>query len=364
MTCRCREAIQQLQENPHVEMAFYLYVVNMHHQLVGVASLRQLVTSRPDTLMHEIMQTEVVKVSTGEDQEEVARIVSRYDLAVPVVDEANRMLGIVTVDDVIDVLREEASEDMLKLVGAGEQLSEVQSVVDSVRSRLPWLAAAWLGGVGASFVITGYERTLAQLMTLAAFIPVVLGMGGNVGTQTLTIMVRSIATGRIGFRRTWAVLGREVGVGLVSRTRLRPGPGSNGLGHQLGWTGAGDHCPGGRTVDGRLHDLGRRRGQRRAAAALPLARGPSGGYRALRDHGHGYPGRAGVLQHCHGAPRKRTVSQLWTTQAVILRSTNFRDIDKIRDLVDPRPGQGLRFGTRSTPLAPSLRRGVAAFSAA
>jgi magnesium transporter len=209
-----QEAIRQIQENPQVEMAFYIYVVNANNHLVGVASLRQLVTSRPDTLMGDVMQTEVVKVSTDVDQEEVARMVSRYDLlAVPVVDESNRMLGIVTVDDIIDVLREEASEDMLKLAGAGEQLSEVLSVGDSVRTRLPWLAAAWLGGVGASFVINGYEATLTQLLPLAAFIPVVLGMGGNVGTQTLTIMVRSIATGRLEHRRAWSVLGRELVVG-------------------------------------------------------------------------------------------------------------------------------------------------------
>jgi magnesium transporter len=210
------EAIEQLQQNPEVEMAFYIYVINEHSHLVGVLSLRQLVTSRPETLTGQIMQSEVVSVHPEEDQEEVARIVSRYDLlAVPVVDDANRLLGIVTVDDVIDVIREEASEDMLKLAGAGDQLTGVLSVVDSVKSRLPWLAAAWAGGVGASFVIGYYDATLAQLLPLAAFIPVVLGMGGNVGTQTLTIMVRSIATGRVDFRQAWPVLGRELFVGFL-----------------------------------------------------------------------------------------------------------------------------------------------------
>jgi magnesium transporter len=166
--------------------------------------------------MGEIMETDVVSVTTDEDQEEVARIVSRYDLlAVPVVDDANKLVGIVTVDDVIDVIREEASEDMLKLAGAGDQLVEVMSVGVSVRNRLPWLAAAWLGGVGASLVIGAYSGTLNRLLPLAAFIPVVLGMGGNVGTQSLTIMVRGIATGRIEFRQMWRVLGREIAVGLL-----------------------------------------------------------------------------------------------------------------------------------------------------
>jgi magnesium transporter len=210
------DAIKQIQENPEVEMAFYIYVVNEHGHLVGVASLRQLVTSRPESLMGQVMQTEVLSVTPEEDQEEVARVVSRYDLlAVPVVDDSNKLLGIVTVDDIIDVIREEASEDMLKLAGAGDQLAEVMSVADSVRSRLPWLAAAWVGGVGASLVIEHYNATLTQMLSLAAFIPVVLGMGGNVGTQTLTIMVRSIATGRVEFRQAWQVLRRELLVGFV-----------------------------------------------------------------------------------------------------------------------------------------------------
>ncbi len=211
-----KDAIQQIQENPQVEMAFYIYVINEHGHLVGVASLRQLVTCRPGTLMSEIMQSEVVSVATDVDQEEVARIVSRYDLlAVPVVDDANRLLGIVTVDDVIDVIREEASEDMLKLAGAGDQLSVVLSVGHSVRTRFPWLALALIGGVGASFVIDSYNVALVRMLPLAAFIPVVLGMGGNVGTQTLTIMVRSITTGRVEFRQAWSVLGRELLVGFL-----------------------------------------------------------------------------------------------------------------------------------------------------
>ncbi len=211
-----REAITRIQESPDVEMAFYVYVVNEHGHLVGVVSLRQLVTSRPETRLGEIMESDVISVAPDEDQEDVARIVSRYDLlAVPVVDASNKLLGIVTVDDVIDVIREEASEDMLKLAGAGDQLVEAMSVGVSVRRRLPWLAAAWVGGVGASLVIDAFSGTLTRLLPLAAFIPVVLGMGGNVGTQSLTIMVRGIATGRIEFRQMWRVIGRELAVGLL-----------------------------------------------------------------------------------------------------------------------------------------------------
>lgn len=210
-----REAIRIVQESPDVEMVFYIYVVNVHGSLIGVVSLRQLVTSRPDAQLHDIMNPHVVSVRTDEDQEEVARIVSRYDfLAVPVVDEPNRLVGVVTVDDVIDVIREEATEDILKMAGAGEEWDEKQSVLNSIRRRAPWLAAAWFGGIVASIVIGHYESTLEKFLPLAAFIPIIIGMAGNVGTQSLTIVVRGLATRRIHSKRYWAVAWREIVVGL------------------------------------------------------------------------------------------------------------------------------------------------------
>jgi magnesium transporter len=210
------DAIRIVQDSPDVEMAFYIYVVNTHGSLIGVVSLRQLVTSRPDVQLHDIMNPHVVSVRTDEDQEDVARLVSRYDfLAVPVVEEPSRLVGVVTVDDVIDVIREEATEDILKMAGAGEEWDESHSVLGSVKSRAPWLAAAWIGGIVASFVIGHYEGTLQKYLPLAAFIPIIMGMAGNVGTQSLTIVVRGLATRRIDTKKFWSVAGREVATGFL-----------------------------------------------------------------------------------------------------------------------------------------------------
>ncbi|MBW2432459.1 MAG: magnesium transporter, partial [Deltaproteobacteria bacterium] len=143
-----KEAIEALQkEYSDVEMPFYLYVVNDYGKLVGVSSLRQLVLVRPETPLKEFMTTDVFSVQTDMDQEEVAKIVARYDiLAVPVVDDSNRLVGIVTVDDVIDIFRREATEDILKMAGVGEEFVETKSVLKSTRIRLPWLFASCVGG--------------------------------------------------------------------------------------------------------------------------------------------------------------------------------------------------------------------------
>lgn len=211
-----KEAITIIQDSPDVDMAFYIYVVSSHGLLVGVVSLRQLVTAKPDTKLHELMNPHVVAVRTHEDQEDVARIVSRYDiLAVPVVDDTNKLVGLITVDDVIDVIREEATEDILKLAGAGDDLDEKHSIPGSVVQRAPWLFAAWLGGIVASFVIGYYEVTLQRYLPLATFIPILLGMAGNVGTQSLTIVVRGLATRRIGPKDFWNVAVKEIGVGVI-----------------------------------------------------------------------------------------------------------------------------------------------------
>jgi magnesium transporter len=212
-----REAIESLQkEHVDVEMPFYLYVVDEYGKLVGVSSLRQLVVVSPETPLREFMTTDVFSVQTDMDQEEVARIVARYDiLAVPVVDETNILVGIVTVDDVIDIIREEATEDILKMAGAGEEFVETQSVLRSTRIRLPWLFASCIGGVLAFFVIGHFEGSLSRLAYLAAFIPVIMGMGGNIGTQSSTIVVRGLATGRLNIRDIWSVVFKELAIGVI-----------------------------------------------------------------------------------------------------------------------------------------------------
>ena len=212
-----RQAIESLQtEHSDVEMAFYLYVVDEYGKLVGVSSLRQLVVVAPETPLKEFMTTDVFSVQTDMDQEEVAKLVARYDiLAVPVVDGSNRLVGIVTVDDVIDILRKEATEDILKMAGAGEEFVETKSILKSTRIRLPWLFASCMGGIFAFFIIGEFESSLSKFTYLAAFIPVIMGMGGNIGTQSSTIVVRGLATGRIHVRDIWSVVLKELTIGVI-----------------------------------------------------------------------------------------------------------------------------------------------------
>jgi len=212
-----REAIESLQkEHLDVEMPFYLYAVDEHNRLVGVSSLRQLVVVPPETPLKEFMTTDVFSVLTDMDQEEVAKLVARYDiLAVPVVDENNQLVGIVTVDDVIDIFRQEATEDILKMAGVGEEFVETQTVLKSTRIRLPWLFASCIGGIVAFFIIGRFEESLSRLTYLAAFIPVIMGMGGNIGTQSSTIVIRGLATGRLNVGDIWRVVSKEITVGLI-----------------------------------------------------------------------------------------------------------------------------------------------------
>jgi len=212
-----KDAIESLQkEYSEVEMPFYLYVVDDYSKLVGVSSLRQLVLVPPDTPLKEFMATDVFSVQTDMDQEEVAKIVARYDiLAVPVVDHTNRLMGIVTVDDVIDIFRREATEDILKMAGVGEEFVETKSVLKSTRTRLPWLFASCVGGIIAFLIIGKYEATLHKMAALVAFLPVIMGMGGNIGTQSSTIVVRGLATGRLHIRDLWSVVFKELSVGFI-----------------------------------------------------------------------------------------------------------------------------------------------------
>jgi magnesium transporter len=212
-----KDAIAMLQKDYlDVEMPFYLYVVDDYGKLTGVSSLRQLVVVSPDTPLSKFMTRDVFSVKTDVDQEEVAKLVARYDiLAVPVVDEQNRLVGIVTVDDVIDIFREEATEDILRMAGAGGEFIETKSVIKSTRIRLPWLFASCIGGMVAFLIINRFEVSLKEFTYLAAFIPVIMGMGGNIGTQSSTIVVRGLATGRHSAHDIWPVVSKELAIGLI-----------------------------------------------------------------------------------------------------------------------------------------------------
>jgi len=211
-----RETIVQLQESPKAELVFYAYCVNEEGTLVGVLSLRQLLVVPPSTQVKEVMQSDVLSVPVTLDQEEVAQMVARYDLlAVPVVDEFNKLVGIITVDDVIDVVRDEAGEDMMLMAGVGDEEAAKASTGQAVRTRLPWLLTSVAGGLGAAFLIGHYEEQLTEVAALAAFIPIVMGLGGNVGVQASTIAVRGIAMGQLDPSKLISALAYELRVVLV-----------------------------------------------------------------------------------------------------------------------------------------------------
>lgn len=210
------EAVTAVRRASRAKEVFYLYVVDDEDRLQGVISLRQLLLAAPDRALHEVMIRHVWKVSPDVDQEAVAQMVSRYNiLALPVVDEKNRLRGIITVDDIIDIIGSEATEDMLKMAGTGDEEIVSRSLLTSFRLRFPWLMATWGGGFVIVQIIGHFRDLLEQLVYLAAFMPIISGMGGNVGSQSATIVVRGLATGHIDLRQVARVVFKEQRVGLV-----------------------------------------------------------------------------------------------------------------------------------------------------
>ena len=201
-------------------MVFYLYITDDDDRLVGIISLRTLTTTSSNTTLKDIMIKNVHSIRPETDQEEVARIVAQYNfLAVPVLDSDSKLLGIVTVDDVVDVIREEATEDFLRMAGAGKDREILlKSSWENAKTRLPWLFASWIGGVIAASLIGVFENMLENIIALAAFIPVILGMGGNIATQSSTIIVRGMATGRVNLGGEIKLILKEAQVGLILGT--------------------------------------------------------------------------------------------------------------------------------------------------
>jgi len=211
-----KNAVDSLRNSEDVEMVFYLYVVDIRNHLVGVVSLRYLVTSKSDAKLKDIMNTDVISVRTNMDQEEVARIVTKYDvLAVPVVDEENKLVGVITVDDIIDVIREENTEDMLKMAGTTEEEIVTKSTFSSFKIRLPWLFATFIGGIFASQIIGVFQDSLQKVIAVSFFIPIIMGMGGNIGAQTSTIVVRGIALGKVDVKQVWYFLFQQFKIGIL-----------------------------------------------------------------------------------------------------------------------------------------------------
>ncbi|WP_456271789.1 magnesium transporter [Bacillus sp. AK031] len=206
-------------EAPNAETIYYIFVIDEGKRLAGVISLRDLIVSDDEAMIGEVMSDRVVSVSVGEDQEAVARKMRDYDfLALPVVDFQNHLLGIITVDDIIDVIDEEASDDYSKLAGISDMDSVDRNPITAAKKRLPWLIALLFLGMFTASLIGRFEQTLDKVAILAVFIPLIAGMAGNTGTQALAVAVRGIATGGLENESKWKIVLREAGTGLITGT--------------------------------------------------------------------------------------------------------------------------------------------------
>ena len=204
-------------EAPDAESAYYLYVINKENVLKGVVSLRDIVCNDFNTKISEITNTNVISVPYYMDQEEVASKFEKYGfMTMPVVDENNKILGIVTVDDIVEVMQEETTEDIHRLGGVDEEEKVDGSLRDSIKSRLPWLIVNLITAILAASVVGAFEGTISQVVTLATFMPIVAGMGGNAGTQSLTIVVRGIALGELDKDNGMRIFIKELLVGLTT----------------------------------------------------------------------------------------------------------------------------------------------------
>ena len=205
------EAIERIRKSAPEGRGFELYVVDDHRHLVGVVPLRRLLTAAPTTPVWAIREPSVVSVTADTDQEDVARVVAKYDLvAVPVVDAERRLLGTISVEDVIDVLGEEASEDIFRLAGSDAAELERRSPPRIALLRLPWVLATLLIELAAGVIIHYYDQTLARVILLASFMPVIQAISGNTGLQSVTMVVRGLATGHVHLARWWEPLLRQM----------------------------------------------------------------------------------------------------------------------------------------------------------
>lgn len=213
------EALSKIRLNDEdKETIYYAYVTDNNRKLVQVVSLRQLLFSLPNALIGDIASDRVIKVHTETPQEETAQLMKRYDLlAVPVVDREDRLVGIVTIDDIVDVLEEEATEDIQKLAGGGGDESSLSPPLTKLRNRLPWLLAIMALYIGASSAIAPFQGIISAVPVLAVIMPIFSNTGGTVGIQALTVTIRSLGVGDVTSADTWKILRKELfaGVGMA-----------------------------------------------------------------------------------------------------------------------------------------------------
>ncbi len=201
---------------PVAEEAYYLYVLDGQNRLQGVVSLRQLIVADPVARIEDVMESDIASVSPETDQEEAANQLQHYRLrSIPVVDENGVLSGIITADDVIDVIQEEATEDMYQIAGLPGDESIYAPIIVSARKRIPWLTVNLITAALAGGMVAIFEGTIEKAAALAVFMPIIAGQGGNAGIQTVTIVVRSIALGEIEPSDARTVLAKELGLGLI-----------------------------------------------------------------------------------------------------------------------------------------------------
>lgn len=208
------DALQKLRrEWPGKETIYYTYVVNKKRQLLGYLSLRELIVAHPAAIVGDIMNTDIVFIRANDSREETANLIAKHDLiALPVVNGGGAFVGIVTHDDALDVMTEEATEDILRMAGTDVDEHKGGSFSRSIFLRSPWLTVNLVTALCSSFVVSRFSDTISQYVMLAAMMPVIAGLGGNAGTQTLAVTVRGIALGEISPARGWRVILREMGI--------------------------------------------------------------------------------------------------------------------------------------------------------
>jgi len=211
------EALDKIREiGPDTEVIELIFILNNNHELVGTADLRDILSSDTNTLLSSITNETILTVYPEMDQEKVAWLVSKYDLkAIAVVNSDNKLLGIITVDDIIDVIVQEQSEDLLRLGGIGGQLKSDGTVFYYVQRRIPWLLINLGTAFLAAFTVTLFEDVISQVVALASSMSIVTGMGGNAGNQTLSVTVRSIALGELDLKKHWKKVFKEVMIGIL-----------------------------------------------------------------------------------------------------------------------------------------------------
>jgi magnesium transporter len=212
------EAIEELRDKAEeIRELYNLYVVDRGRRLLGSISLRDLVLARPGMPLGAVMSPVTAVVTPEMDQEEVANIFRKYDLvSLPVVDDAGLLVGRITVDDVMDVIEEEAREDISRLAGVGEESFHSVGVLRVSRDRLPWLVLGLFGGLFSARILQGFEGSLAQVLELAFFVPVIMALAGNIGIQSSTIIVRALATGELRQGETGSRVRLELGVSVLN----------------------------------------------------------------------------------------------------------------------------------------------------